>query len=338
MFRVLLSIDFTLRGWWRALRCSWPWAALLLALIVGTAMSAAPLDTLTVVMSEDSATYRNVVETLRRELERAAPGRFRVGVIDAKTVKTMAAELLKNDAGLIVTVGVAAATAVTESGDVRAPVLHTLVPRIAFDKLQASRRSTGETASVSAIYLDQPASRTMEFVHLALPKASRIGMIFGPDSAVLAKPNELAARQIGLRVESETITSAEEIPRVLDRVLSRSDLLLAVPDPQVYTRSTLQGILLSAYRANSPVIGFSSAYVRAGALAAVYSTPEQIGRQAADVILRAAAQTRWQLPPPQEPKYFSVEVNRNVARSLGLVLQDDTQLLERLKLSGGSEL
>ena len=120
-------------------------------------------------------------------------------------------------------------------------------------------------------------------------------------------------------------------------MLGRSDLLLAAPDAQVYTRSTLQGMLLSAYRANNPVIGFSSAYVRAGALAAVYSTPEQIGRQAAEMILRAAGQTDWQLPAPQNPRYFSVEVNRDVARALGLSLEEDSRLLERLKRSEGNE-
>ena len=307
------------------------------AAVSAASVSAASRDNVTIVLSEDSATYRTVAEALHHELERTAPGRFRVGVIDTAAVETTLADVPKNEVGLIVGVGVAAATAVTESIAVRTPVLHTLVPRAAFDKLQAGRRSAGNTAAVSAIYLDQPPSRIMDLVHFALPKRSRIGMIFGPDSAVFAKSYEMAARQIGLRFESETVATAEEIPRALERVLGRSDLLLAAPDAQVYTRSTLQSILLSAYRANSPVIGFSSAYVRAGALAAVYSTPEQIGRQAAEMILRAAGQTDWQLPAPQNPKYFSVEVNRDVARALGLSLEEDSQLLERLKRSGGNE-
>jgi len=37
------------------------------------------------------------------------------------------------------------------------------------------------------------------------------------------------------------------------------------------------------------------------------------------------------LPPPQYPKYFSVGVNYQVARSLGLAIEDEAALLQRIK-------
>lgn len=297
---------------------------------------AASADSVTIVVTEDGGTYREAAEALRHGVERAAPGRFRISTIDAGALKGRLAETLKSKEGLLVTVGVGAAMAVSEA-DLRLPVLHTLVPRTAYDKLQAGRAAPGEASNVSAIYLEQPAARTMDLVHIAVPKGWRVGMIFGPDSMGLARTYGQAADLMGLKLESETIATAEDIPSALGRLLTRCDVLLAAPDPQVYSGSTLQGILMSAYRANSPVIGYSAAYVKAGALAAVFSTPEEIGRQAAEIIVGGAGQTRRQLPPPQYPKYFSIEVNRNVARSLGLVPDENARLMERLKRGEGNE-
>ncbi|MDO9189477.1 MAG: ABC transporter substrate binding protein, partial [Sulfurimicrobium sp.] len=120
-------------------------------------------------------------------------------------------------------------------------------------------------------------------------------------------------------------------------VLADSDVLLAVPDPLVFNKGTVQSLLLTTYRYQDPVIGFSHAYVKAGALASVHTMPEQVGRQAADVILRTLGSRPAWLPPPENPKYFSVSVNYQVARSLGLSIGDETVLLQKLKRASESQ-
>jgi ABC-type uncharacterized transport system substrate-binding protein len=314
----------------------WRLGIVFLALTVVAATRAAAAESITVVLTDDGPIYREVAEALRRGIERDAPGRFRISTIDAEVLKGRLAELHKSDAGLLVTVGVRAAMLVGEA-DPKLPVLYTLLPRAAYDKVRAGRAAAGEAPNVSAIYLEQPAARSLDLVRIAVPKGLHVGMIFGPDSMGFARNYGQAAELVGLKLESETVATAEDIPRALDRLLARCDVLLAAPDPQVYSGSTLQGILMAAYRANSPVIGYSAAYVKAGALAAVFSTPEQIGRQAAELILNSAGQPRRQLPAPQYPKYFSIEVNRNVARSFDLVPEEDARLMERLKRGEGSE-
>ena len=67
----------------------------------------------------------------------------------------------------------------------------------------------------------------------------------------------------------------------LKPVLDDAEVLLAVADPEVYNGTTVSNILLATYRAQLPVVAFSPAYVNAGALLALYSTPRQIGTQAA---------------------------------------------------------
>ncbi|HUY02335.1 MAG TPA: ABC transporter substrate binding protein, partial [Rhodocyclaceae bacterium] len=119
----------------------------------------------------------------------------------------------------------------------------------------------------------------------------------------------------------------------LARALDGADALLAVADPLVYNGNTIENILLASFRAGVPLVAFSPAYVRAGALLGLYSTPAQIGTQAGKMA-RAVLQGR-PLPPPQYPTEFTVEINRHVARSLGLdlnaaVLARRLQQMERL--------
>jgi ABC-type uncharacterized transport system substrate-binding protein len=80
-----------------------------------------------------------------------------------------------------------------------------------------------------------------------------------------------------------------------------------------------------------PVIGFSQAYVRAGALAAVHSTANQIGRQAGEWIAELAHTDNWQLGTPRYPRYYSVAVNTQVAQSLNLNVRNENVLLQQLQ-------
>ncbi|MHB1245742.1 MAG: hypothetical protein ACYCZH_04825 [Sulfuriferula sp.] len=57
------------------------------------------------------------------------------------------------------------------------------------------------------------------------------------------------------------------------------------------------------------------------------STSAQIGRQLAEIIRR-----RPFALPPQAPRYFSVPVNRKVARAPAFIIPSDAQLLSALHM------
>ena len=108
-----------------------------------------------------------------------------------------------------------------------------------------------------------------------------------------------------------------------------------MPDATVYNNRTISNILLTAYHQRSPVVGFSPAYVKAGALLALYSTPAQVGQQAGEAARLGLA--TGSLPPPAAPRHFRISTNPYVARSLGIQLEDPAVLHERLERSEGSQ-
>ena len=300
---------------------------LTLALAWTGAVAAAPAS-IAIVLSDDSAPYQETANNIRVIVDQSA-GRAVVSVYSPAGKKP---DFVREHHDLIVAVGVRAAQEMVAL-NLTTPILATLIPRQAFEKIARQR----DYRQFSAVYLDQPLARQMELIHLALPDRSRIGVVLGPESQDALKALQSAAKEAKFALVVEKIGAEEELLPALQRVLADSDVLLALPDPLVFNRGTVQSLLLTTYRYQDPVIGFSQAYVKAGALAAVYTTPEQAGRQAGEVLLRVLAGKAWVLPPPEYPKYFSVSLNYQVARSLAINVGDETALFQKLKRTAEQE-
>jgi putative ABC transport system substrate-binding protein len=269
-----------------------------------------------IVSSERSTSYREATEALVTELERG--GLSRQDVTQLLASEWEAAGPLTPR--LFVAFGAEAVTVLAKA-PLRAPLLAALLPRSSFERalLQSGRKGSSQ---FSALYLDQPLSRQLDLIHLALPNARRIGVLWGPASKGQATALSALLRARGLALVEANIEHNESIFPKLKKILEEADLLLALPDSLVYNSTSIQNILLTSIRARVPVVAFSAAFVRAGALLAVHVTPTQIGQQAAMLaqgVLRGKAL-------PAMPVYasdFSVALNEHVARSLGLNLDAD---------------
>ena len=225
---------------------------------------------------------------------------------------------------LIVSVGVRAAYRVAEKS--AQPLLAAMIPSMTYADLRALRQ--GET---SAVYLDQPWDRQIDLLHAVMPQRKRIGVLYSASQDIPALKSELSRHHdtlIAMHLGGKDTLSAD-----LDEVLRESDVLLAVPDSEIYNANSIRNILLSSYRRGIPLVGFSEAYVRAGALCAIFSTPEQLALQTARVTV-AYART-GKLPEAQFPSLYSIAVNRAVARTFGLVLESDDAILLQIEKSSG---
>lgn len=299
----------------------------ILLLAWNSAVAAAPAN-IAIVLSDDSVPYQETANNIRVLVEQGAV-RAAVSIYFPAGKKP---DFVRERQDLIVAVGVRAAQEMVAL-NLTTPILTTLIPRQAFEKIARQR----DYRQLSAVYLDQPLARQMELIRLALPDRSRIGVVLGPESQDALNVLQLAAKEARFGLAVEKISAAEELLPALQRVLADSDVLLALPDPLVFNKGTVQSLLLTTYRYQDPVIGFSQAYVKAGALAAVYSTPEQAGRQAGEMLQQVLAGKSWVLPPPEYPKYFSVSLNYQVARSLAINVSDEMALYQQLKRTVAQE-
>lgn len=261
-----------------------------------------------VVLSDSSASYQLFANALNKSLS---------ALIQSTVLEHP--EQLSSDfppADLIVAVGKKATELAAAKTSV--PVLAVMVPETGYQQLFTQAALKKSNRSISAVYLDQPWDRQIDFWRAAFPDRHRIGLLHSPDARIeVARLRQDVARKGGSLVE-QTVLSTDELFPQLEKVLSSSDVLLAIPDSMIYSSSSIRNILLTSYRHGIPLIGFSQAYVNAGALCAIFSTPEQLAEQASATVI-SFSQTR-QLPEPQYPIAFTVAVNQQVARSLGIAV------------------
>jgi putative ABC transport system substrate-binding protein len=276
-----------------------------------------------VIASERNANYTATLEAISEELQKGGLARSDVAAI---YLSDFALGELSNlhSSKLIITLGTEALKQVLFR-DVRSPVLATLIPR---SSLEGLVKESARKSQVSALYLDQPFGRQLDLLRLAMPNAKRVGVMWGGESIANQTALGLAAQARGLELVGGRVLADGSLSAALKAATDDTDALLAVADPAVFNSATISNILLATYRVHIPVVAFSPAYVKAGALVSLHSTPSQIGAQTgaiAQSMLSGAT-----VPHGQYLSEFSVSVNAHVARSLGLTL-DAAQLAERLR-------
>jgi len=298
-----------------------------LAILIGSSSATAQI---LVVLSDGAAGYDAVADELRSGLKLARDGQLRVDSVDAVHLASV------NDPAfgayeLIVPVGLSAAQAVMAreaSSTMPPPTLCLLIPRQSFERL-APAVTNERPRRVSALFIDQPVSRQLDLLRIALPERHRVGVILGPSSQALEGGLRSQAKARDLSLNFARVDASPGVYAALQSVMPDSDLLLLLPDPVATTADTVYGLLLTSYRAQIPVVGYSEGLLNAGALVSLYSTARQQGRQGAEIAGSILAHEP--LPAPQHPKYFTVRVNASVARSLGLHLPAEGALYSALE-------
>ena len=290
----------------------------LFVFVVGCLLSQAAMAvSVLVVLSEAGGAYAEFAEALKAE--RDARGGYAIVVLQRADLSPK--DLQSHDLAVAVGAGALRAIAQTDSS---IPVLSTLVPAPVYE----ATAGTVPGRRWSAIHIDQPFSRQFALIRLALPEANRIGVLCDLTRPYDLQPLRDAIAGTSLQLVFEAFKGEAALFPSLSRVLERSDAFLALPDPQIHSAGNVRNLLLTSFRARVPVIGFSAAYVRAGAVMSLYSTPEQMARQASDALIGWTRDRIW--PAAQHPRHFTVSVNAHVARSLGLRIEDGDVLRDRL--------
>ncbi|MBU2479255.1 MAG: hypothetical protein KKA36_09215 [Gammaproteobacteria bacterium] len=281
-----------------------------------------------IVSGDSGGAYAEVIATLQTRLNELAPDSVQLQTLNLADAQGTFEKTLHPAPDLIVTVGTQA-SALAQSKSENTPVLSLLVS--APDYALLNQVNPSDSNLHSALYLDQPLDRQLTLLQLLLPKVTRLASLSGPQSAEQTQQLRSLCVQRNLQLSIESVAPDSNPIRPLTRLIDHAEVLIALPDPHVFNRSSIQAILLTTYRNRVPVIGFSQAYVRAGALAAVHSTAQQIGQQAGEWIVEFTQSENRQLGPPRYPRYYSVAVNTQVAQSLNLSVSSENVLLHQLQ-------
>lgn len=306
-----LKLKQSLHRYLRLLLCS----LTVFTLLSATAQSA-PYP-VTVILSDNNGAYKEFSDSLNEILQGS---NVSLNVID--TTQPQPAS------NLVIAVGIKAATAAADSN---APnIFNVMIPKSGHKKLLLDFPKRGNSPHYSSLYLDQPIERQLGLIAAAFPDRHRLGVLF--EASNLNEINQLKqlSHDYGFELYTKEVVTSTAMFDTLQDVLQHSDVLLALPAPAIYNSTTLRNILVSTYQSNTPLVGFSTAYVRAGAMCAVISTPGQLANQTSTAILKFME--TGALPSAQPPKLFEISINERVAQSMGIRINNPDELFKKMSL------
>ena len=287
--------------------------------------------TVALIIDSDSRIHEKAVTGIKQAIEKEDIHLRIVNIND----EASSAAINSADINYAIAVGVKPASFAMKNNPAY-PVLYTLVPestykKIIKDLIPASDHSPKDDY---VIYLGQDASRQLALTRLVAGNSGRVGAVIGLHSGEQIKNLRSAASRTNTSLVTKQTLSENSAIDDIKQILKESDVYLALYDTNVLNRHNAKWLLYMAYKMSKPVIGFSSSYTRAGAVASIFSTPEQIGRQSGEWLIDML--NHRAVPKEQTPKYFTVTTNPNIQRMLKLERLSGEQLKKRIKhLEGG---
>jgi len=189
------------------------------------------------------------------------------------------------------------------------------------------RLNNSKNKGDAILYMSQPYCRQIKFIKLIHEDWKVIGLLNSQKKPVDIRTIKRCAKSHEMELYTVKTTAGKNLSDDVKQVLDYSDILLALPDKNIYNSKTVKNILLTSYRYRKPVIGFSRNFVNAGALASIHSSAEQIGESASRLIEYYFKHDSRFKKPVNYPQSFDIDINRQVFKALGL----PTPKLYRLK-------
>lgn len=301
------------------------------ALAVFCIASSLPLHakTLAIIVSLDSARYHEIARNIARELQSI----HKLQVVQLKSSEIDPRGTALTDADILLTIGNEAAGKVLQQRDAR-PLLCTFLSQSAFetDLLQHfDSIDAGLKSGISALYFEQPPQRIFQFARMIVPDAQVAGLALGPVLQAQQPSLEQQARQVKLELRTAVVSPDSNPVKILEPLVAQTDLMIALPDKAQWHSQTAKWLLYLAYQRSKPVIAFSARFTKVGAVASLYTKPEDIAEQATTIALEmldkpGPGQIYW-------PEKFHISTNPSVARSLGLQLLDEKDYRSKISSS-----
>jgi len=127
--------------------------------------------------------------------------------------------------------------------------------------------SKPQTPQVTGVAMDVPLDRQFQMISQVVPNAKVIGVIYNPNETgrIIAQANDVC-KQMSLELLAIPVKSTGEVPRALDGLEEKIDVLWSVADATVFNGKMPEYILQYTLQHNIPFMGLSTNFVEAGAL------------------------------------------------------------------------
>ncbi|MCP4407401.1 MAG: hypothetical protein GY807_06500 [Gammaproteobacteria bacterium] len=291
-------------------------ALIALVLSAFTQIGHAESPTIIVLSSHNATPYKEMLKACQEHLKQQRVNvnykAFSAGG-DAKKVVQMVAQAKQQEAALIYSLGSLTTRAVLDEIHDR-PIVAGLV--LNADKLKGADNATG-------VILEHPLEVQFQWLQRLVPGQKTVGVLYNPaQNQQKITAAQAAARKLGLKLLASEVNSPKELPSVLDALLRRVDILWGVADQLVLSPKTAKALLLASFKNRIPIIGPSSAWVKAGAMYSLDRDYSDMGMQTGEMIVKILRGKPINKIPPAVPRKVAYSLNLKTAKHMKLAFPD----------------
>lgn len=251
--------------------------------------------------------------------------------VDFKLINIDSGELKQQDSALYIAVGNRSFKHLL-GNDITSPILAVFISRLSFQRILETYNKDSHNKNLSAVFSDPSPLQQLYLVRHLFPNGLKSAVIISKRTAFLEPELRAASKTTGIPLQISMHAEHQNISETLHDI-EFADVLLALPDSSIYNADTIQNIILSAYRRNQSIIGFSRQFVEAGGLATVYADTNHIQEEVIDILGEYIS--KGLLRPPTYPRLFDIEINERVSNSYDLVLPSKSAIKNDISQSLG---
>ncbi|EGQ8589818.1 ABC transporter substrate-binding protein [Vibrio cholerae] len=221
-----------------------------------------------------------------------------------------------------VLVGIATPTAqALVSATKTIPIVFTAVTDPVGAKLVKQLEQPGK--NVTGLSDLSPVEQHVELIKEILPNVKSIGVVYNPGEAnavSLMELLKLSAAKHGIKLVEATALKSADVQSATQAIAEKSDVIYALIDNTV--ASAIEGMIVAANQAKTPVFGAATSYVERGAIASLGFDYYQIGVQTADYVVAILEGKEPGSLDVQVAKGSDLMINKTAAQQLGITIPE----------------
>ena len=125
-----------------------------------------------------------------------------------------------------------------------------------------------------------------------------------------------AFAKVKFQVISAESPRRADLAKTFVALKGKVDFVVCLPTAKLYTAQTIEALLRASAEKNLPVVGFSQAFLNAGAAASVYASHESIGAQTAELVKKLVAGAK--VVEDETARKVEIHTNARVMRVMGM--------------------
>lgn len=268
-----------------------------------------------VIKSQDLSAYNEVVKGFQDE---CIKNNIRIASIydlngKMKIGKKIVNKARKDKPDVVLAIGVLAATVVQEKIE-DIPIVFCMV--INHERFHLS------APNVTGISTEIAIKDQLKGFQSILGRFKQMGVIYDPSkTGNIVESAEKELKSAGISLVKYEIDSPKEVSEAMENLIGEIDALWLLPDSSVVTKKSFGLIKATTLKNKIPLLCTSDVFVKAGALAAVSSDYNYVGRQAAGLTRKIFALSTSNSLGIVTPDHFKLAINIDTAKKFGLELK-----------------